>query len=65
VVLHDIAFFLRNFSFVSVNFVPRVANKVAHSLAKLSLGYVGESVWLEDCPLAVESLVVGDCPISL
>ena len=43
-----------------MNFVPHVANVVAHGLAKLALSYVGEFVWLEDCPLKVENLIFGD-----
>ncbi|KAK3205111.1 hypothetical protein Dsin_019157 [Dipteronia sinensis] len=40
-------------------------NNVAHSLAKLALDMEGEAVWLEDRPLLVESLVLGDCPSAL
>ncbi|KAK3227490.1 hypothetical protein Dsin_007352 [Dipteronia sinensis] len=47
----------------SVSFVPRLANKVAHCLAKLALDYTGEFVLLDDCPLSVESLVLGDYPM--
>ncbi|TXG69190.1 hypothetical protein EZV62_004125 [Acer yangbiense] len=65
VVLHDILAMGSNSFFSSVSFVPRLTNCVAHSLAKLSLSFEGEHVWLEDCPLAVESLVLGDCPSSL
>ena len=62
VIFHDIKVVLSNSFFHSVIFVPRVANKVAHSLAKLGLCSVGESVWLKDCPLSVENLVLGDYP---
>jgi hypothetical protein len=72
VVIHDnylffifLFYFLLRPCFNSINFVPRVSNKVVHSLAKLALGYVGEFVWLEDCPLSVESLVLDDCPIRM
>ncbi|TXG48260.1 hypothetical protein EZV62_027554 [Acer yangbiense] len=41
------------------------ANSVAHALSKLALTYEDEYVWLEDCPLSVESLVLGDCLSSL
>ncbi|KAK3183691.1 hypothetical protein Dsin_030977 [Dipteronia sinensis] len=58
VVVHDILYVLRDSNFTSVNFVPRLANNVAYSLAKLALGHECESVWLEDYPLSVESLVL-------
>ena len=65
IIIHDISCLLRSPCFNSISFVPRLANKVAHGLAKLALRFVGESVWLEDCPLSVESLVLDDCPIIL
>ncbi|TXG71533.1 hypothetical protein EZV62_000112 [Acer yangbiense] len=65
VVLNDIFLVLDRFSEVSFAFVPRLGNKVAHGLAKLELNHEGESVWLNDCPLCVENLVLGDVPISL
>ncbi|KAK3189239.1 hypothetical protein Dsin_028800 [Dipteronia sinensis] len=64
IVVNDILLFLSQV-FISVNFVPRLANKVSHGLAKLALSYEGEFVWFEDCPLCVESLVLGDIPNSL
>ncbi|KAK0607443.1 hypothetical protein LWI29_015165 [Acer saccharum] len=64
IIIHDISCLLRSPCFNSISFVPRLANKVAHGLAKLALRFVGESVWLEDCPLSVESLVLGDVPDS-
>ena len=65
VLIHDIRSVLAYSNFFSVAFSSRLTNKVAHGLAKLALGYVGEFVWMEDCPLAVESLVSGDFPGSL
>ncbi|KAK1588286.1 hypothetical protein Q3G72_021713 [Acer saccharum] len=65
VIIHDILVFFWNSHFLAINFVPRLANKVAHGLAKLALNHVGEFVWLDDCPLSVESLVLGDSPSSL
>ena len=65
VVIHDIHEMLRRSKVSAINFVSRLANNVAHSLAKLALAFEGESVWLEDCPLAVEHLVWGDCPSAL
>ena len=65
VVINDILCLLQlvNVSFIS--FVPRIANSVAHALAKLALQHEGEFIWLEDCPLSVENLVLGDCPDQL
>ncbi|KAK0580643.1 hypothetical protein LWI29_004599 [Acer saccharum] len=64
IIIHDILNLVSSW-FVSFNFVPRLANRVAHSLAKLALDYEGRSVWIGDCPLVVESLVLGDCPGSV
>ncbi|KAK1574906.1 hypothetical protein Q3G72_000924 [Acer saccharum] len=61
VIIHDVFEFLGILCFESINFVPRLANKVAHSLAKLALSHRGEFVWLKDCPLSVEGLVRVDC----
>ncbi|KAK0608384.1 hypothetical protein LWI29_029944 [Acer saccharum] len=60
IVINDILNLISS-CFVSFSFVPRLANRVAHGLAKLALDYKGRSVWVGDCPLAVESLVLGDC----
>ncbi|KAK1571513.1 hypothetical protein Q3G72_018476 [Acer saccharum] len=65
VVVSDILGVLGGVRVLSVNFAPRDVNVVAHGLAKLALSYVGEWVWLEDCPLCVESLVLGDSLIAL
>lgn len=56
-------------SFESYNFffVPREADKVAHALARLSKDLKDESVWLEDHPpLLVSVLVENFCnsPVS-
>ena len=63
--IKDILYLLQNPCFSSINFVPRNDNKMAHGLTKLALDYNGKFVWFEDCPLSVESLVLGDCPNSL
>ncbi|KAK1587419.1 hypothetical protein Q3G72_012617 [Acer saccharum] len=65
VIIHDILSVFGRSSFSSINFVPTLANNVAHNLAKLALSHAGEFVWLDDCPLSVESLVLGDFPSSL
>ncbi|KAK3185070.1 hypothetical protein Dsin_032356 [Dipteronia sinensis] len=59
VVVNDILCFLRQVNIISVNFVPRLVNSIAHSLAKLDLSHVSEFCWFEDCSLCVESLVIG------
>ena len=56
----DILEFCREVNLFSFSFVPRLANRVAHGVAKLALGFFGESVWLDECRLSVESLVLGD-----
>ncbi|KAK1587034.1 hypothetical protein Q3G72_008784 [Acer saccharum] len=61
----EVGVVVERFFVVSFLFVPRLLNKVAHGLAKLALTHDGESLWLEDCPLCVESLVLGDVPIAL
>ncbi|KAK2659903.1 hypothetical protein Ddye_006436 [Dipteronia dyeriana] len=65
VIIYDILGVLGDSCFSSITFVPRLANKVAHSLAKPTLVYKGEFVWLRDCPLYLESLVLDDIPSSL
>ncbi|TXG47194.1 hypothetical protein EZV62_026488 [Acer yangbiense] len=64
-VIDDILFFCRDFNFFSFRHVPRLANKVAHGLAKLALSNLGEFVWSGDCPLCVENLVMGDFPQTM
>ncbi|KAK3198139.1 hypothetical protein Dsin_021554 [Dipteronia sinensis] len=65
VVINDILFLLQEVNVSSINFVPRLANNVAHVLAKLALTHEGELVWLEDCPLCMDNLVLRDCPASM
>ncbi|KAK2656769.1 hypothetical protein Ddye_009821 [Dipteronia dyeriana] len=62
VVIHDILDLFENVGVFSCDFAPRLANKVAHGLAKIALRSRDEFVWMEDCPLVVESLVLGDTP---
>ncbi|KAK2645797.1 hypothetical protein Ddye_020992 [Dipteronia dyeriana] len=63
VVIHDSLDVLSYANIGSISFVSRVCTN-AHSLAKLALNIEGEDVWLEDCSLSVESLVLGECPNS-
>jgi hypothetical protein len=41
-------------------YTPREANGVAHSLAKLATACRQNSVWLEDVPSHISSLVLRD-----
>ncbi|KAK2635003.1 hypothetical protein Ddye_029795 [Dipteronia dyeriana] len=65
VIIHDIFKEVPVYGISKIGFVPLLVNMVAQGLARLALDFVGESLWLDDCPLAAESLVLGDCPISL
>ncbi|KAK2637294.1 hypothetical protein Ddye_032086 [Dipteronia dyeriana] len=51
VVIHDILELVENVGVFSCNFAPRLTNKVAHGLAKITLRSRNEFVWMEDCPL--------------
>ncbi|XP_021766484.1 uncharacterized protein LOC110730920 [Chenopodium quinoa] len=42
------------------SFFPRCCNKVADSIAKLSLSYIEERIWMEDCEFSVLPLVLAD-----
>ncbi|KAK2659363.1 hypothetical protein Ddye_005896 [Dipteronia dyeriana] len=44
VIIHDILILLGNLDLSSIRFVSRLANKVAHCLAKLALKFLGEFV---------------------
>ncbi|KAL5733291.1 hypothetical protein ACOSQ2_032983 [Xanthoceras sorbifolium] len=44
----------------SLAFVYWKANQVVHHLTKFGLTFINEFVWLEDCPLCVEPLVLDD-----
>ncbi|KAK3223777.1 hypothetical protein Dsin_010802 [Dipteronia sinensis] len=48
---------------ITVSFVPRIANSVAHSLAKLSISSTKDNIWFESCPPCVERLVHVDMPL--
>ncbi|KAK2661402.1 hypothetical protein Ddye_007935 [Dipteronia dyeriana] len=62
-VILDIIHLLDSFSFVYFCHVSRVANTVAHSLAKVTLPLNFEFVWLEKCPPpCVELLFLVDKP---
>ncbi|KAL5823827.1 hypothetical protein ACOSQ4_021727 [Xanthoceras sorbifolium] len=61
IVIADILSLLNSLESVSVSFVAREANRIAHRLAKFGLSFVDGYVWLEDYPLCVENLVLNDC----
>ncbi|KAK2633860.1 hypothetical protein Ddye_028652 [Dipteronia dyeriana] len=60
IVMDDILLLLNRFDISFVNFVPRLANIVAHGLAKYDLSFEGEALWVRDCSVCVENLVMGD-----
>ena len=60
VIVNDILSLSNLFSFCSFSFVNRVCNKVAHSMAQLSLSFEEKRVWLEDHPPDLLSLVLAD-----
>ena len=65
IIIADIQAMLEQVPCVSVNFVPRKANQVAHVLAKNSLSCVEDLFWLEDFPSCVRSLISAECRGSL
>ncbi|KAL5830557.1 hypothetical protein ACOSQ3_020025 [Xanthoceras sorbifolium] len=61
VVIVDILSLLNSLVTVSISFIAREANRVVHRLAKFGLSFVDDFVWLEDCPLCMENLVLNNC----
>ncbi|KAK3193743.1 hypothetical protein Dsin_025053 [Dipteronia sinensis] len=61
VVIGDILSLI-NCDSISVSFVSKNANVVAHCLAKLVPSSVDDIFWMESCPPCVESLVQSDMP---
>ncbi|KAL5767060.1 hypothetical protein ACOSQ2_013843 [Xanthoceras sorbifolium] len=45
---------------ISMLFIPRTSNSVAHSLAKLALSLADEFVLLEDLPESLQPLLLAD-----
>lgn len=60
VIVNDILALSNSFTFCSFSFAYRSYNKVAHSMAQLSLSYEEMRVWLEDHPPELLSLVLAD-----
>ncbi|KAK3229836.1 hypothetical protein Dsin_001717 [Dipteronia sinensis] len=61
-VVNDILHYFRNRAVSSVSYVPRKANKVAHSLVKMALAIAEDRFWLEEVPPSVELIVLEDVP---
>ncbi|KAK3219693.1 hypothetical protein Dsin_013663 [Dipteronia sinensis] len=61
-IITDILCLLGNLLDCSVRFTPRIANRAAHSLAKLGLVYESDAFWMEEVPPCVASIVLGDYP---
>ncbi|KAK2634570.1 hypothetical protein Ddye_029362 [Dipteronia dyeriana] len=59
-VVNDILFYICNSVISSVSYVPRKANKVAHSLANMALAIVEDKFWLEEVPPSMELIVLED-----
>ncbi|KAL5777226.1 hypothetical protein ACOSP7_010152 [Xanthoceras sorbifolium] len=50
----------------SFSFVQRATNRSAHSLAQLACSFPIFSVWIEDIPSSIVSVVLHDCrPFSI
>ncbi|KAK3226550.1 hypothetical protein Dsin_006412 [Dipteronia sinensis] len=60
VVLEDMSLLISNLGVVSIKHVSRVANGVAHELAKLALTKDDDLFWLEDYPPSVCKTVMLD-----
>ncbi|XP_031116517.1 uncharacterized protein LOC116020174 [Ipomoea triloba] len=56
-VIEDCKAILRHFDVVSVCFVPRSANKLAHALARAAHSQSGPSVWISSIPPCLEPLI--------
>ena len=61
VIISDIMLLIKSEP-ISVSFVSRKVNMVAHNLAKLALSSVKDCFWLEFCPPSMKSLVLVNCP---
>ncbi|KAK0602442.1 hypothetical protein LWI29_033421 [Acer saccharum] len=61
-ILAEISSRLSNLKVRSVNHVPRLANCVAHGLAKFALKVVDDLFWMEDYPPCVRKAVLLDMP---
>ncbi|KAL5808876.1 hypothetical protein ACOSQ3_029567 [Xanthoceras sorbifolium] len=61
-VIFDIFSLVRSSSVLSFSFVPRLANRVADVLAKMTFSVVFDLFWIDSCTPFVEKLVLNDFP---
>ncbi|KAK3198140.1 hypothetical protein Dsin_021555 [Dipteronia sinensis] len=62
VVLSDILNIISTGGIELVQYVPRMANMVAHSIARMALSISQDCFWVEECPPSVGSLVLRVLP---
>ncbi|KAK3192969.1 hypothetical protein Dsin_024279 [Dipteronia sinensis] len=62
VVLSDILNIISTGGIELVQYLPRMANMVAHSIARMALSISQDCFWVEECPPNVGSLVLRDLP---
>ena len=62
-ILVEISKLITSLNIVSVAHVPRVANTVAHGLAKNALKVADDLFWMEDFPSCVRSAIRLDSPV--
>ncbi|KAK3212224.1 hypothetical protein Dsin_016930 [Dipteronia sinensis] len=62
VVLSDIFNIISTSGIELVQYVPRMANMVAHSIARMALSISQDCFWVEECPSSVGSLLLRDLP---
>ncbi|KAK2659835.1 hypothetical protein Ddye_006368 [Dipteronia dyeriana] len=60
IVVDDILLLFNRLDINSVNFVPRLTSIAAHGLAKYVLSFEDEALWVGDCPVCVENLIMVD-----
>ncbi|KAK3212629.1 hypothetical protein Dsin_017335 [Dipteronia sinensis] len=63
VILSDISNLSAERNGLSMNFVPRQANQVAHSLARKALRSITYIFWMEEVPVYATNLVQADMPV--
>ncbi|KAL5794882.1 hypothetical protein ACOSP7_003476 [Xanthoceras sorbifolium] len=61
IVITDIILLFNSLKIIFILYMARKANHIAYRLAKFGLLFIEDFVWLEDCPLYVENLVLNDC----
>ena len=64
-IITDIKYLLHQIQCVAVTFVPRLANMVAHCLAKFALSCDEDRFWLEDDPPCVSHIVLADARLCV